>query len=77
MLITSTYACNSNRLAVTFKLWFSIANLNADCTSSVPFSKIAPVNEEKKAMKKWENNIRRRGEMKNKGERRERSSSNI
>lgn len=42
VLITSTYACNSKRLAVTFRLWFNMANLNADCTSSVPCSNIAP-----------------------------------
>jgi hypothetical protein len=42
VLITSTYACNSNLLPVMFKLWFNMANLNADCTSSVPCSKIAP-----------------------------------
>lgn len=43
VLMRSTYACSSNRLPVTFRLWFSIANLNADCTSSVPCSNIAPV----------------------------------
>lgn len=42
VLITSTYACSSNRRDVIFKLWLSIANLNADCTSSVPCSNIAP-----------------------------------
>lgn len=42
--IKSTYACSSNRLPVTFKLWFNMANLNADWTSSVPCSKIAPEN---------------------------------
>lgn len=45
VLMTSTYACNSNRRDDTFKLWFNIANLNADCTSSVPCSKMAPVKE--------------------------------
>lgn len=47
VLITSTYACSSNRRDVTFKLWFSIANLNADCTSSVPCSNIAPLEKKK------------------------------
>lgn len=42
VLITSTYAWSSKRRDVTFKLWFNIANLNADCTSSVPCSNIAP-----------------------------------
>lgn len=46
VLMRSTYACNSKRLPVTFKLWFNIANLNADCTSSVPCSNIAPVKTE-------------------------------
>lgn len=49
VLIKSTNACSSNRLPVTFKLWLSIANLNADCTSSVPCSKIAPVSKIKKS----------------------------
>lgn len=51
VLITSTYACNSKRLAVTFKLWFSMANLNADCTSSVPCSNIAPAKYRRKTKK--------------------------
>lgn len=55
VLITSTYACNSNRLAVTFKLWFSMANLNADCTSSVPCSNIAPASRKKnKTLNEWQ-----------------------
>lgn len=45
VLMTSTYACNSNFLVDILMLWLSIANLNADCTSSVPCSKMAPVNE--------------------------------
>lgn len=49
VLMRSTYACSSKRLPVTFRLWFNIANLNADCTSSVPCSNIAPVN------KYWKN----------------------
>lgn len=52
VLITSTYACSSNRRDVTFKLWFSIANLNADCTSSVPCSKIAPAEKEREKKRK-------------------------
>lgn len=59
VLITSTYACSSNRLDVTFKLWFSIANLNADCTSSVPCSNIAPVEKRDKDKRNqhWSNEI--------------------
>ena len=42
VLMTSTYEWSSKRRAVTFWLWFSIANLKADCTSSVPCSNMAP-----------------------------------
>lgn len=47
VLMTSTYACSSNRLSVLFWLCLRTANLNADCTSSDPCSKIAPVKKKK------------------------------